>query len=137
MECASGVVSSRPRRCPSKDSNRISSSGPRGMALTLISSLPIITVSPTAMPVHDRMRIPDPDELGSLSVTAVGAARGLPCVGGPGVVAGLSGLRNGVEDPSLLTRPHVIGAHMAGCGGIWSFADRGTDDDQVLVDDSR
>ena len=43
----------------------------------------------------------------------VGRALSLPCVPGPGIVAKLSGIRNGVERPAQRARPHVVGANVA------------------------
>src|SRR5271163_3046779 len=43
----------------------------------------------------------------------VGGAGDLPCVFGPGLVAGLAGKRNGVEDPAKLTSMDVVGADVA------------------------
>ena len=66
----------------------------------------------------------------------VRGAGGLPRVALPGLVAELTGMRDGVEDPCALARAYIKCADVAGRGETRAFADAAADDDQVLPDDT-
>src|SRR5690606_17938949 len=65
----------------------------------------------------------------------VGAAKQRPGVLGPGFVAGLAGVRNGVELPLQLAGTCVEGANVAGTRGQ-AFRDDAAEDEQVSMDDA-
>src|SRR5580698_10276196 len=65
----------------------------------------------------------------------VGCAGGLPCIFGPGFVAGLSRMRDGVEAPGQFAGAHVEGADVSRWRGM-RLRIAAADDDEVLVDDA-
>ncbi len=65
----------------------------------------------------------------------IGAADVLPRVFGPGIVAELAGMRDGVKGPANFSGARVESTHVArGCGQ--SLADDTAHDDEVFIDDA-
>ncbi len=67
----------------------------------------------------------------------VDAGAPLPGILGPRVVAWLSRPRHGVEQPPLLSRPHIKRAHVSGRATRHALRRHGADDDQVAVNRRR
>ena len=70
-------------------------------------------------------------------IPVVDAADGFPGVRRPGLVAGLAGMRDGVELPDQLAGADVVGVDVGGVGIVVGAARGQRDDDQVLEDAAR
>src|ERR1019366_8265026 len=66
----------------------------------------------------------------------VGGAGVGPGILGPGVVAVLAGMRNGVETPAQLAGANIEGANVASGGGE-RLGSAATDNQQILINDAR
>src|SRR5438876_10267877 len=65
---------------------------------------------------------------------ATGATHRLPRVGWQRFVAEFARVRDGVENPAPLSRARVKRPNVTGRGGIGTFTNNGTQDEQVLMD---